>query len=48
VGLVLKITPPTSPGDYVLEVDMVQKDVAWFSERGSTAWKSEVKVIANN
>lgn len=48
VGLVLKITPPASPGDYVLEVDLVQKDVAWFSERGSTPWKHELKVVANN
>jgi len=48
VGLVLKATVPAEPGDYVIEVDLAQKNVAWFSERGSTAWKCRVKVVAND
>jgi hypothetical protein len=48
VGLVLKATVPAEPGDYLLEVDLVQSDLAWFSERGSTAWKCKVKVVAND
>jgi hypothetical protein len=45
VGLVLKATAPTEPGDYLLEADLVQKDVASFSERGSTAWKCKVNIV---
>jgi hypothetical protein len=45
VGLVLKATAPMAPGDYWLEADLVQKGVAWFSERGSTSWKCKVNVI---
>jgi hypothetical protein len=45
VGLALKATAPTEPGDYVLEADLVQKDIAWFSERGSTSWKCKVDVV---
>jgi hypothetical protein len=44
VGLVLRVTAPDTPGDYSLEVDLVQKQVAWFSDRGSAAWKCEIKV----
>jgi hypothetical protein len=46
VGLVLTTTGPAEPGDYLLEVDLVQKGVAWFSEHGSTPWKCQVKVVA--
>jgi hypothetical protein len=45
VGLVLKANAPTEPGDYLLEADLVQKDIAWFGERGSTAWKCKVNVV---
>jgi hypothetical protein len=48
VGLVLKVTAPTEHGDYVIEVDLAQKNIAWFSERGSTAWRRRVKVVAND
>jgi hypothetical protein len=46
VGLVLRATAPSEPGDYLLEADLAQKDLAWFSERGSTAWKCKVNVLA--
>ena len=48
VGLALKATVPAAPGDYVLEVDLAQKNVASFSERGSIAWTCKVKVVAND
>lgn len=34
--LFLTIQLPPQPGDYVLELDLVQENVAWFAERGST------------
>jgi hypothetical protein len=45
VGLVLNTTAPAEPGDYLLEADLVQKDVAWFSERGSMPWRCKVNVV---
>lgn len=45
VGLVLKATAPMEPGDYLLEADLVQQNVAWFSERGSTAWQGKINVV---
>ena len=46
VGLSLDIVPPDEPGDYWLEVDLVQKPATWFSEQGSKAWRQKVKVVA--
>jgi hypothetical protein len=48
VGLVLKAAAPPEPGDYLLEVDLAQKNITWFSERGSTAWRCNVKVVAHD
>ena len=31
----LLVTAPKDPGNYVLEVDLVQEQVAWFSDKGS-------------
>ena len=44
-GLSVPITAPLAPGRYQLEVDMVQKGVARFGERGSTPYKSEVEIV---
>ena len=33
--LLLTVTAPQTPGDYVLELDMVQEQVAWFAGKGS-------------
>ena len=46
VGLVLQVTAPADPGDYWLEVDLVQKPALWFNERGSMPWKSKVSITA--
>ena len=34
-GVILVVTPPRTDGAYVLEIDLVQEEVAWFAERGS-------------
>ena len=40
----LDLTAPANPGQYILQIDLVQEMVAWFSEKGSTAPKFKVKV----
>jgi hypothetical protein len=44
VEIPLNITAPSNPGQYTLQIDLVQEMVAWFSEKGSTAPKFKVKV----
>lgn len=44
VEVPLTITAPTTPGDYTLQIDLVQEMVAWFAEKGSVAPKFKVKV----
>jgi hypothetical protein len=41
----LVVTAPKEPGDYLLEVDLVQEQVAWFSDKGSTTAKAKVTVV---
>jgi hypothetical protein len=41
----LSITAPKDPGDYILEVDLVQEQVAWFSDKGSPTAKTKVTVV---
>lgn len=41
----LVITAPNEPGDYTLEVDLVQEQVAWFSEKGSPTAKAKITVV---
>ncbi len=40
----LLITAPKKPGDYVLELDLVQEQVAWFHEKGSPTTRVKIKV----
>ena len=40
----LRITAPTTPGEYTLEVDVVQEGVTWFSEQGSPTAKTKITV----
>jgi hypothetical protein len=41
----LQITAPKEPGDYVLEIDLVQEQVTWFSEKGSPTAKVKISVV---
>ena len=43
-GVTLKITAPQIPGRYILELDVVQEQVAWFGSRGSMPLRAAVKV----
>jgi ABC-type glycerol-3-phosphate transport system substrate-binding protein len=40
----LTITAPKEPGNYILELDMVQELVAFFKEKGNETLKVKVKV----
>jgi hypothetical protein len=42
--LTLVATSPSRPGRYILELDMVQEDVAWFQAKGSATARIPVKV----
>ena len=41
----LVITAPKEPGDYMLDVDLVQEQVAWFHEKGSPTARVKVSVV---
>jgi hypothetical protein len=41
----LAITAPKNAGDYTLEVDLIQEQVAWFSEKGSPTAKAKITVV---
>jgi hypothetical protein len=41
----LMITAPKEPGDYILEVDLVQEQVSWFNEKGSPTARTKVTVV---
>jgi len=43
-GVHLEITAPEVPGDYVLEFDVVQEQVAWFGDKGSRRFRRQVTV----
>lgn len=40
----LQITAPTKPGEYILELDLVQEGVAFFKGRGSSVFRTKVIV----
>jgi hypothetical protein len=41
----LQITAPKDPGDYILEVDLVQEQVAWFHDKGSPTARTKISVV---
>ena len=45
VEVPLQITAPKDPGEYILEVDLVQEQVAWFSDKGSPTAKVKIAVV---
>lgn len=42
--ITLPVHAPKTPGEYTLELDMVQEDVTWFAVKGSPTLKLRVKV----
>lgn len=42
--LSLAVTAPITPGDYILELDMVQERVSWFANEGSIPQQIRIKV----
>ena len=44
VELPLQITAPKEPGNYILELDMVQELVAFFKEKGNETLRVKVRV----
>ncbi len=43
-ALPLTVTAPAAPGEYILELDMVQELVGWFKQKGGQSLKLKVKV----
>jgi len=41
----LVVTAPKEPGEYLLEVDLVQEQVSWFSDKGSPTARAKVTVV---
>ena len=41
----LAVTAPKEPGEYILEVDLVQEQVSWFSDKGSPTARHKVTVV---
>jgi hypothetical protein len=41
----LLVTAPKEPGEYILEVDLVQEQVGWFSDKGSQTARAKVTVV---
>jgi hypothetical protein len=41
----LLITAPSQPGEYTMELDMVQEGVSWFGDKGSATTKAKVTVV---
>lgn len=44
VQVPITVTAPKTPGDYVLELDMVQEQINWFKDKGSTSFRTQIKV----
>ena len=44
VVLNAKVMAPDKPGEYILEFDLIQQKVAWFSKRGSQTLRIPIKV----
>jgi hypothetical protein len=41
------VAAPAEPGDYVLEIDMLQEGVSWFGLKGSRTYRARVKVVGD-
>lgn len=45
VEVPLQVTAPKEPGEYVLEVDLIQEQVSWFRDKGSPTARAKVTVV---
>jgi 4-amino-4-deoxy-L-arabinose transferase-like glycosyltransferase len=45
VEIFLIVNAPLRPGDYVLEIDMLQEGVSWFGLKGSRTWRGNLAVV---
>ena len=45
IAMTLQITAPKTPGEWTMELDMVQEAVTWFGEKGSPTTKIKVTVV---
>lgn len=43
--MTIHLTAPKVPGEYILEVDVIQEGVTWFSDKGSPTAKTKVTVV---
>ncbi|MGH9906698.1 MAG: class I SAM-dependent methyltransferase, partial [Pyrinomonadaceae bacterium] len=41
----LPISAPGEPGEYLLEVDLVQEQVSWFGDKGSPTARTKITVV---
>jgi hypothetical protein len=44
IELPLTVNTPRKPGEYILEIDMLQEHVAWFGSKGSETLKLRLKI----
>ena len=44
VELTINVNAPANPGEYILELDMVQEQIAWFGEKGSETLRARIRV----
>jgi hypothetical protein len=42
--LIYTVDAPSMPGEYVLELDMLQEGVAWFGLKSSKTWRGNITV----
>jgi hypothetical protein len=43
--ITLQITAPKAPGEWVMELDMVQEGVTWFRDKGSQTTKVKLQIV---
>ncbi len=44
IQVLLEITAPQRTGEFLLEVDLVQEGVAFFKDKGSSTWRTRIRV----
>jgi SAM-dependent methyltransferase len=47
IELELTVTAPPNPGEYILEIDMVQENICWFHQKKSPTARLSVHIIAD-